>query len=343
MRLTLFINPEHAPGDRIDRRLAEHVQQVSLARQLGYDGVTVGTHLSYGSAVWLPPLPTLAHLAPAATGMALSTCMLVLPFHHPLHVATDAAFLDVISGGRFTLGVSPGWAQEEFDVLGLSRSERVGRFEESVALISQLWSEDVVSFAGRFFRVDDCSLALRPLQRPRPPMWFGGSVTRSVHRAADLADTSVGDTWVASSHLTEAVIVDQARTFVDRLDTLGKSKPEDFPLLRNIVVAEDRQTAIREAGPYLRASYEVFDRWGLFTEVAGQQAGPEDLPDLLKGRVIIGSPEDCAHQLVRLALATGCTRFIARAQWMGMPQHAVCRTIELLASEVLPRVERELS
>jgi len=276
MRLTLFINPEHPPGDPLDVRLAEHVQQVSLARTGGYDGVTIGTHLSYGSAAWLPPFPTLARLAPEAAGMSLSTCMLVLPYHHPLQVAIDGAFLDVVTGGRFILGASAGWAQDEFALLGIDRRERVGRFAESLDLIERLWSQDRVSFEGKYYRVQDASLALRPIRRPRPPIWLGGSVMRSVERAAELADTSAGDTWVASSHLTEPVIVEQAEAFGARLAELGKPRPADFPLLRNIVVAEDRATALREAVPYLQASYKVFDGWGLFTEVVGNPAAARD-------------------------------------------------------------------
>ncbi len=342
MRLTLFINPEHPPGDRLDVRLAEHIEQVSIARAGGYDGVTIGTHLSFGSAAWLPPFPTLAGLVPAAAGMSLSTCMLVLPHHHPLQVATEGAFLDVLCGGRFILGASAGWAGEEFALLGIDRRERVGRFAEALDLISQLWSQERVHFHGNYYQVEDATLALRPVKRPRPPVWLGGSVIRSVERAAELADTSVGDTWVASSHLTDTVIVEQAKAFNERLAALGKPRPADFPLLRNIVVAEDRATALRDAVPYLSASYNVFDRWGLFTDVVGDPAAARDVPELLAGRVIIGSPEDCAEELVRLARSIGFTRLIARVQWMGMEQRIVCRTIELLAREVRPMLESEL-
>ncbi len=342
VQLTLFINPEHPSGDQLDLRLTEHIEQVSRARDCGYDGVTIGTHLSFGSAAWLPPFTTLASLAPAGAGMSLSTCMLVLPHHHPLQVAIEGAFLDVVCGGRFTLGVSAGWASDEFRLLGIDRRERVGRFAEALEIVTQLWSKEHVHFRGHYYQVDDASLALRPVQRPRPPIWLGGSVIRSVERAAELADTAVGDTWVASSHLTETVIVEQAKAFAARLAALGKPKPVDFPLLRNIVVAEDRATALREAVPYHSASYQVFDRWGLFAEVVGDPAAARDVPELLAGRVIIGSPEDCAEELVRLARSTGFTRLIARVQWMGMEQRTVCRTIELLAQEVLPMVEREL-
>ncbi len=304
--------------------------------------MTIGTHLSYGSAAWLPPFPTLARLAPAAAGMSLSTCMVVLPYHHPLQVAIDGAFLDVLCGGRFTLGVSAGWAHDEFTLLGVDRRERVGRFTESLDLIARLWSQDRVRFEGHYYSVEDVSLALRPVQQPRPPIWLGGSAIRSVERAAELADTALGDTWVASSHLTDAVIVEQVTAFDARLAALGKARPADFPLLRNIVVADDRATALREAVPYLQGSYRVFDRWGLFTEVVGNPSAAHDIPELLAGRVIIGSPSDCAEELVRLARSTGFTRLIARVQWMGMEHRSVCRTIELLAGEVLPMVRREL-
>ncbi|MBX7432648.1 LLM class flavin-dependent oxidoreductase [Mycobacterium sp. Y57] len=342
MQLTLFVNPEHPPTDPLATRLAEHVEQVSLARAAGYDGVTIGTHMNYGSAAWFPPFPTLAHLAPAAAGMTLSTCMLVLPYHHPVHVATEAAFLDVLTGGRFTLGVSAGWAHDEFALLGLDRRERVGRFAESLDLITRLWTQERVSFDGHHYQVRDAALALRPVRKPRPPLWLGGSVNRSVERAAEQADTAVGDTWVASSHLVEPVIVEQTEVFWNRLAALGKPRPADFPLLRNIVVAEDRATALRDAVPYLQASYRVFDRWGLFTDVVGDPDAADDVPELLAGRVVIGSPEDCAEQLVALARATGCTRLVARVQWMGMDQRTVCRTIELLGQQVRPMVEHAL-
>jgi alkanesulfonate monooxygenase SsuD/methylene tetrahydromethanopterin reductase-like flavin-dependent oxidoreductase (luciferase family) len=112
--------------------------------------------------------------------------------------------------------------------------------------------------------------------------------------------------------------------------------------LRNIVVAPDRATALREAGPFLEASYRVFGQWGLFTEVVGAGKSQLDLAELIAGRVVIGSPEECAGDLVRLARMTGFTRLIARVQWMGMDQRIVRRTIELLAERVLPLAQREL-
>jgi alkanesulfonate monooxygenase SsuD/methylene tetrahydromethanopterin reductase-like flavin-dependent oxidoreductase (luciferase family) len=172
-------------------------------------------------------------------------------------------------------------------------------------------------------------------------MWFGGSVAAAVERVAGLSDTTLGDSWVASSHLTTAVIVEQASLYKNTLEALGKPMPADFPVLRNIVVGPDRATAIREAGPYLEASYRVFGDWGLFTEVVGTETAQPDRDTLLEDRVIIGGPEECADAILKLAEATGCTRLITRIQWMGMDQRVVLGTIERLAERVMPILNRE--
>jgi alkanesulfonate monooxygenase SsuD/methylene tetrahydromethanopterin reductase-like flavin-dependent oxidoreductase (luciferase family) len=342
MDLTLFVSPEHRQDEDFLRCFEDHMAQVRLARDLGFDGLAIGNHLSYSDAAWFPPIESLMRLSTVAEGMTLSTCMLVLPMYHPLHVAQQAALLDIVTNGRFILGVSQGWQEAEFRVLGIDFHERLGRFRESVTLMQRLWTEDAVDFAGRYFNADKLSLTLKPVRKPRPPMWFGGSVARAVARAATLADTTLGDSWVASSHLTEAVITEQAGLFRAKLTELGKPMPQEFPLLRNVVVAPDKETALKEAGPFIADSYRVFGQWGLFTNVVGSGKEQLDFEELLAGRVIIGSPEDCAEELVRLARTTGFTRLIARIQWYGMDQRTTLRTIELLATKVKPIVDAEL-
>ncbi len=336
MRLTLFINPEHPAGDPLARRFAEHAEQVRVARQAGFDGVVIGHHLSHGTAVWFPPLPTLACLATEAEGMALGTCMLVLPLFHPVHVAEEAALLDVLSGGRLILGVAPGWQQAEYRAAGVQYERRIGRFMEAVTLIQQLWTQECADFEGQHFQVSGLTLALKPVRHPRPRFWFGGSTDQAIERAARLGDPTVGDTWVPSSHLTHDVIAAQVAVFRRALSALGKPFPAEFPVLRNIVVGPDRETALRDAGPYLEASYRNFAQWGLFTQVVGSDKQQLDLPELLGRRVVIGGPEECAAELTRLATALGFRRLVCRVQWMGMEQRFVLRTIELLAERVLP-------
>jgi alkanesulfonate monooxygenase SsuD/methylene tetrahydromethanopterin reductase-like flavin-dependent oxidoreductase (luciferase family) len=340
MKLTLFIGAEHRPGEALTRRLSEHAEQVRLARQLGFDGVSIGNHLSYGGTAWFPPFETLMRLAAEADGMSLGTCVLVLPLYQPFHVAEQVALLDAASGGRAILGVGPGWQKDEFEVMGLDHGTRIGRYMEAIDLIKRLFTEENVSFAGKHFRATGLTLAMRPTRKPRPPLWLGGSVENAVRRAAKIADPMLGDTWVASSHLKNDVITRQASIFRVALAAQGKPVPTDFPVLRNIVVAPDRQTAIRDAGTAIAESYKIFGDWGLFTGPVGDAKPHPQFEELLADRFIIGSPADCAEQITGLLRDTGCNRLVARIQWVGMEHRHVMRTIELLGSTVAPMVRQ---
>lgn len=343
MKMTLFIGAEHRPTDSMSQRLQEHVEQVRLARQLGFDGVSIGNHLSYGSTAWFPPFETLMRLSAEADGMSLGTCMLVLPLYDPLHVAEQVALVDAACGGRAILGVAPGWQKDEFDLLSIDHARRFGRYTEAIDIIKRLYTEECVTFEGKHFQFANLKLAMRPICRPRPPMWLGGSVERAVRRAAKIAEPALGDTWVESSHLKNTVIKEQARVFRAALAELDKPEPSDFPVLRNIVVAPDRATAIRDVGPSIAESYKIFGDWGLFTGVVGEAKSHPEFDDLIADRFIIGSPQQCAEEIVTLMRDTGCNRLVARIQWVGMEQRHVLRTIEQLGEVVAPLVRRAMA
>ena len=303
MDLTLFISPEHRQDEDFTKRFAEHVEQVRVARDAGFDGVAIGNHLSYSSSAWFPPMETLMGLAAAAEGMTLSTCMLVLPMYHPLHVAQQAALLDIVTGGRFTLGVAQGWQEEEFKVLGIDFRERLGRFRESVTLMQRLWTEESRRFRRQVFPGRKLTLVAQARDdKPRPPMWFGGSVAKAVERAAALADTRLGDSWVASSHLTEdgdhraggCVSQGAGRGWASRCRANSRCCATSSS-------PRTRRPRLREAGPFIAESYRIFGQWGLFTNVVGSGKEQLDFEELMAGRVVIGSPEEVAEELVRLA------------------------------------------
>ena len=139
MDLTLFINNEHPADDDLTARFNDHIEQVRIARQAGYDGIAIGNHLSFGSTAWFPPLETLMRLAAEADGMSLATCMLVLPLYHPLHVIKQASLLDIVSGGKLILGVAPGWTEDEFKAMGVTHNRRFFEFEVTCVLIHILF------------------------------------------------------------------------------------------------------------------------------------------------------------------------------------------------------------
>src|SRR5262249_59928447 len=111
-------------------------------------------------------LPTGAAVAARTSRMRIGTFVLLLPFQHPVRVAEDATCVDILSNGRFDLGVGQGYSYKEFNALCMPREERSARLREGVELIQRLWNEEQVTFAGKFTQVKGVTLSPRPVQQP---------------------------------------------------------------------------------------------------------------------------------------------------------------------------------
>ena len=119
--------------------------------------------------------------------MTLGTDIVVAAFHHPVRLAEDVAMLDVMSGGRFTLGIAIGYKPDEFALYGVDLEKRGARFEEQLAIIKGLWTQERVSFKGTYYTVEG-RLEPKPVTKPHPPVWIGGWGDITLRRAATLAD-----------------------------------------------------------------------------------------------------------------------------------------------------------
>lgn len=156
------------------------VAWAELAEVLGFDGVFVGDRMLpeatnrqgvvYG-ATMVDAGVALAAIAARTSRIRLGPLVLVLPFRHPIQLAKLTASLDVASNGRLILGAGTGWNPPEFQALGIPRSERAARFEESVRILRELWSGHVSS-ADRFWSFEGASLAPLPVQAGGPPIWM---------------------------------------------------------------------------------------------------------------------------------------------------------------------------
>lgn len=336
MNVGLILGMEHPAGDDSTRRFAEHREQVRLARAAGFDLIGIPHHYSRGPSQWFPPLVSAAALAADAGQMRIATTVLLLPMLHPVDTAEQTAMLDVLTGGRFVFGVGAGWQPAEFHALGVPMEGRLARLEEALTVIERLWTGEPVTFHGRHFAVEDVRLTLRPVQRPRPPIWMGAkAAAAAVRRAARLADA-----WIVSAHPDLDTVERHLDTYREALEALGKPFPAELPVLRNAYVAADMDTALAEARPYFEASYEVFGNWGLFADVL--RTGTRQLrgAELRRGRLIIGGPADCLDQIAacRERVPIGC--LILRMQWLGMPHARVVRASELVGAKLLPALRR---
>ena len=130
---------------------------------------------------------TLGFLAAVTSTIGLSSGVLILPQRQTGVVAKQAAEVDLLSGGRLRLGIGVGWNHVEYEALGADWSTRGARQGEQVEVLKRLWSEDLVSFEGRFHSLKQVNILPAPVQRPIP-VWFGGSSDAVIKRAAKLGD-----------------------------------------------------------------------------------------------------------------------------------------------------------
>jgi probable F420-dependent oxidoreductase len=160
-------------------------------------------------ADWLDPLIALSFAAAATSSIRLATGVLLLPEHNPVLLAKQAASLDVLCGGRLTLGVGVGWSAEEFAALGIPFAGRGRRMDEYLAAMRTLWRDESASFAGAFVNFDGVRVNPKPISGAGIPIVIGGNGDMALRRAA-----TVGDGWYGFN-----LTVDRA---VERLEALRR-------------------------------------------------------------------------------------------------------------------------
>ena len=177
-------------------RAADLIDLGVRAEALGYESVWVNHHVlnvgyvgeRLGDRPYYDALTTLTWIAARTERLRLGTSVLVLPYLNPLVLAKAVATLDVLSGGRVTLGVGVGTLPAENRALGSDYATRGAYANESIAVMRELWTASEPSFAGRFFRFDGVRFSPKPLQPGGVPILVGGGSRAAMVRCARLGD-----------------------------------------------------------------------------------------------------------------------------------------------------------
>ncbi|MCP5150119.1 MAG: LLM class flavin-dependent oxidoreductase [Chromatiales bacterium] len=332
MKVGLFVtNQQHLDKDMVGA-LQEQIRMVHHARDRGWSSLFSGQHyLNEGNNKQLQIVPFLARLTAEAGEMTTGLGVLLLNLHNPVYTAETVATLDIIAGGNFVFGIGLGYRDVEFDAFDVPKGTRVARFEEYLDLIKRLWTEESVTHAGDTCRLDGVRMNIRPVQQPHPPIWFAANNDRAIRRAARL-----GDNWFINPHSTAATIRRQMVIYRDELARHGKPFPRELPVVKEIFVARDRQTAIEMAGPYLFAKYRDYAKWGQDKAMPADESFDQDFENLINDRFILGSPEECYEQLRPYWEEFGVNHLIFRTHWAGMPLSTALHSMRLISDELLP-------
>jgi len=294
--------PQVEPGERFDvERLHRFLR---VAEEVGFASGWV-LEQPLGIAPVLEPLALLAHAAAVTTRMRLGTAVILTPLRIPVELAKGLATVDQLSGGRLIAGLALGAWQDRYPAFGLSADRRVRRFEDAVTLIKRLWTEDSVTFDGEFWQLRDARVEPKPVQRPHPPVWFGGNAAPAVARAARMADGWIG----AGSAPTEA-FAEAYQGLAGALAGAGRD-PDTFGVAKRVYVAVDDDAD--------RARTRMREWFGLFYRN----------PDLADRVAVWGPASRCVEGL-NAVIEAGAKMLVLNPVFDQEEQARV------LASEVLP-------
>ena len=279
---------------------------VDVAEELDIDSIWLSDRM-VSSVLSMDPMVALSFIASRTSKMKFGTSVLALPLRNPTVLAKQIATLDFLSGGRTLPAVGLGTEEDrEFEACGVPRSQRAGRTDESIKIMRMLWSEDNVTYHGKYFTLNEVSVQPKPVQKELPPIWIGGRTEAAIRRTARL-----GDGWLVSQATPEEVGqgIEKIRVLTGEY---GREIEEDhYGVLCSFCFASSPEEAERLAEPYLlRRRTDVEQR-----ELTA-----------------FGSPE-VLIDLIDRYIDAGATKFAVRP---ACPPELMQEQMETLGREVVP-------
>jgi probable F420-dependent oxidoreductase len=301
MRFAISI-PQYARESRFDgngfRAYLSRVEELGL-----FESVWVQEQV-IGAAGSLAPLQTLSYAAACTDRVRLGCAVFVLPLHNPLHLAKAISSLDCLSHGRVEVGVVTGGQWRPFEAFGVDPDKPVARFNEALALMKACWTEREINFDGQLWKLEGASMEPKPVQKPYPPLWFGGSAPAGMRRAV-----RHGDGFMGAGSQTVAQFAEQVKVVHEELDAQGRA-PDTFRIGKRVYVHVHDDAA--------RGRHELEDA---LTQHYGRGGWSE--------HILAGPPEACVAGL-RLVADAGAELILLNTLVDDAQQ------LERLAAEVIP-------
>jgi alkanesulfonate monooxygenase SsuD/methylene tetrahydromethanopterin reductase-like flavin-dependent oxidoreductase (luciferase family) len=294
------------------------------AEELGFEGGWVLEQV-VGPAPLIAPMELLAWAAGCTSRLRLGVAVMISSLHDPLQLAAAATAVDRLSHGRLDLGVAPGGGFRPFAAFGVDKATFIGSFTGGLQLMKAAWSDEPkVTFHGRFRRVDDLQIQPKPVQRPHPPIWFGGTAPAALARAVRLGDAYMGAGSVTTASFTKAV-----QTLRRALAEQGKD-PARFTIGKRVylIVDDDAERARERVVAGLNRIYP---------RDAGQEAAAAAGYGEMAGieAVVSGTPDDVVRGL-REVIDAGAEVILLSPVGEDVAQDR--EQMERLAAEVIPQL-----
>jgi alkanesulfonate monooxygenase SsuD/methylene tetrahydromethanopterin reductase-like flavin-dependent oxidoreductase (luciferase family) len=306
------------------------VRIAHAAQDAGFTYIVIGQHFLYGDLRWLQPVPLLARLAAEVNpDVKLATQIMIAPLYHPVMLAEELATLDVVTEGRLIAGLGLGYRAEEFDYLGIPFKERAGRMNETLELLRMLWTQDEVTFHGKYFTLENVRPHLKPVQDPLP-IWVGAHSLPGAIRAGKF-----GDGYACPPETPVDEVRERYRVVAEGFAERGKTFTPQ-PLRRNIMVADTKDEALLEFARVAQGRYLTYLEKGL--DVMANADLKNEFAKAVEDHAVVGTPDEVAEKLVQLVTELPVDPLLIRPQWPTMDADETIASIQRIGREVLPAV-----
>jgi probable F420-dependent oxidoreductase len=290
------------------RRLDDVAAEAREAEALGYQFISTGEHVFFHGPT-ANGLISLAAAAGATERIKLMSTITLVPLYPPALLAKQVASLDVVSNGRFHLGVGVGGEfAKEFEACGVPVQERGVRTDEALEVMQRLWTENDVTFDGRFTKLSGMTLMPKPAQEPHPPVWISGRSDAAMRRAARF-----GSGWLPYMYTPEK-LAQSIETIDGHASEVGREGSVKPGLFMFFAVHEDGERGLQMATQRLSVQYN------------------QDFSALVGKYALAGSPDDCIARL-REYIDAGARTVILNS---ACPADYMVENQRLLAEAVLP-------
>ena len=343
------------PGRSDAAVLADHLALADLAEPLGFDSLFGLEHHFTGYSMSPNPLQLLSYYAAKTKRITLGTCVIVLPWHDPIRVAEQIAYLDLLCGGRCMFGFGRGAASAEYEGFRIPMEEARPRFAEAARLVTTALRDEVFEWDGEFYKIPKMSIRPRPMSHPER-RFYASSV--SPESAEIMAKLGFGMMVIMQNQWEKAAA--DIQTFRDIAISVGHT-PRPPVILTNVSCAESRDEARERAMKYLGAKWDSIDNHYQFSDghlanVKGYESygkmtktyaklkddtARQKMTEFYVDIQIVGTPDDCIQQLRELRRLTGTDHVVCDFSYGGMPHEEGELNMRLFANRVLPVVQRD--
>jgi alkanesulfonate monooxygenase SsuD/methylene tetrahydromethanopterin reductase-like flavin-dependent oxidoreductase (luciferase family) len=352
MKFSLFTEIQCPVGSSPETRLNEFLEQAELADRLGFRGFWIAEiHCQPRFSLLSAPYVVLGAVAQRTRRLRLGVAVNTLPVHHPVQMAEEAALLDVLSHGRMDFAVGGGHPHSRvYECFGADHTQTHDFMEESLAIIRQAWSEETLSFEGKFFSIPEVVVNPKPVQNPLPPFYMATSSPQGVEVGARL-----GINLLLPIHTrTPAQVLEYGRAYWDGLAQYGHNREQrELGLLVPMHLSKNKAEAkargeegimsyFKTIADMRREYIDWLTRRGVELPARLGRSGaglPVTYETVSAQHAVVGDSQTAVDSLRNLSQKTGATHFLTWFNIGSVPHAWVKESMEQFAAEVIPQLQ----